>query len=194
MKRGLLCVSLTAAALLSIPSSAAAAEYDTFVGCDDLSENPVPAHVCQIGDFPGAYFESDEDTEYEICVAFPTEEVLCLEEQLAEGGILFVNSITSELEGNHVVSWFVEGVEIGSWSFRMDAPPPPPPPPPPVTSAPAPPAPPVVTSSKPSVACSKAKQRVGQLKSRLRKAASRKQRARIRPKLKAARATVKSAC
>lgn len=193
MERVLLCISLMAAALLSIPSSAAAAEYDTFVGCDDLSESPAPSHVCQIGDFPGAYFESDVDTEYDVCVEFPTEQVLCAEEQFAEAGVLFVNSITTELAGNHFVAWFVEGVEVGSWSFRMDAPPPPPPVVP-APAPPAPPAPPVVVPAKPSVACSKAKQQVGKFKGQLRKATSRKQRARIRAKLRAARATTRNAC
>lgn len=84
VKRVLLCVSLAAVAVLSIPALAGAAEYDAFVSCDDLSENPAPSHVCQIGDFPGAYFESDEDTEYDVCVEFPTGEELCAEEQFAE--------------------------------------------------------------------------------------------------------------
>jgi hypothetical protein len=55
-----------------------------------------------------------------------TAAVFCTEEEFAEAGVLYVNSITSEQEGNHFVSWYVEGVEVGSWAFRLDPPPPPP--------------------------------------------------------------------
>lgn len=181
---------LAAAALLLLPLSASAAEYKTFVGCDDLSPNPIPSHECQIGDFPGAYFESDVETEFEICVEFPDAEILCLDEQLAEAGVLYINSITSEIEGDHFVSWFVEGVEIGSWGFRMNAPAPPPPP---VTPAPASPTPPALAPT-PSAECLKAERRVGQLKNRLKKATGRKQRSRIRAKLRKARAAAKNLC
>jgi hypothetical protein len=188
MKRLLLGVALVAAALLSIPLSASAAEYEMFVGCDDLAENPIPSHVCQVGDLPGVFFESDEETEYEVCVKFPDEEVLCRGEQLAEAGILYVNSIFSEMEGTHLVSWYVGGVEIGSWSFRLDAPPPPPPPAP----APVTPLPSVAPVTPPQ--CLQAQHQVGRLKNRLRSASGRKQRAKIRGKLKSARAKARRLC
>jgi hypothetical protein len=182
---------LAAAVLLSIPLSANAAEYDTFVGCDDLSENPVPSHACQLGDFPGAYFESDVDTEYEVCVEFPTEEVACTEEEPAEAGVLNVNSIFSDLAGEHFVFWFVEGTAVGFWDFRLDPPPPPPAPPKAPTVAVPPPIPPAPTKT---LACLTAEQRVAKLKNRLRKASGRKQKARLRGKLKGARAATRSSC
>lgn len=123
MRRLFIGLVLAAMALLLVPLPASAAEYETFVGCDDLAENPVPSHECQLGDFPGAFFESDVETEYEICIEFPDTEELCLEEQEAEAGVLYVNSIISELEGDHLVTWYVEGVEVGSWAFRLNAPP-----------------------------------------------------------------------
>lgn len=58
-------LALAAVALLSVPSIATAADYKTFVGCDDLAENPIPSHVCQVDDFPGAFFESDSEVEVE---------------------------------------------------------------------------------------------------------------------------------
>jgi hypothetical protein len=60
---------------------------------------------------------------YDVCVEFPVGEALRAEEQLADAGVLFVNSITTNSLGNHPVIWFVEDVEVGSWTFRMDAPP-----------------------------------------------------------------------
>lgn len=196
MKRLLLGFALVAAALLSIPLSASAAEYETFVGCDDFAENPIPSHVCQVGDFPGAFFESDEETEYEVCVEFPNAEEECAEEQVAEAGVLYVNSIFSELEGTHLVSWYVGGAEIGSWAFRLD--PPPPPPSPPAPPAPAPPALPVtpaptVPPSR-SPQCLQAQHRVSNLKKQLRNASGHKQKVKVRGKLKSARAKAKRLC
>jgi hypothetical protein len=194
MKRLLLGFALVAAALLSIPLSASAAEYETFVGCDDFAENPIPSHVCQVGDFPGAFFESDTDVEVETCVELPSEVVLCTEEQeFAEAGILYVLSLPNEEEGNYLASWFVEGVEIGSWAFRLDPPPPPPPPPaPPAPAPPTPPAPTVLPS--PSPQCLKAKQRVSTLKKQLRNADGRKRKTKLRGKLKNARTAARQAC
>jgi hypothetical protein len=190
MKKLFLSLLLAAAASMLIPLSANAAEYEAFVGCDDLAENPIPAHVCQVGDFPGAYFESDVETEYEICVEFPSGEEFCLGEEFAEAGVLYVNSITSEAAGTYFVSWYVEGAEVGSWSFRMDAPPPPPPPT--VIPTPAPVVPPVIAPA-PSTKCLQAQKRVKKLKDRLQKAGL-KQRSNIRAKLKSARAAAKNAC
>src|SRR6476660_5848126 len=143
-KKLLLALVLTVTASLLVPLSASAAEYETFVGCDDLSENPVPAHACLTSDFP-AYFESDVDTEYEVCIETPTEE-LCSEEEPAEGEVLFENSLPHPLPaGNYVVYWYVGNAEVGSWDLRLDPPPPPPPPPPtpqvPTVVVPTPPAP-----------------------------------------------------
>jgi hypothetical protein len=195
MKRLFLALVVAATASLFVPLQASAAEYETFVGCDDLSENPIPSHVCQLGDFPGAYFESDVDVEVELCVEFPNAEELCTENEFAEGGVLYVYSIFSELEGNHLATWYVEGAEVGSWSFRLDPPPPPPSPLPAAPPAPAPaPAPPPAVATGPSPGCSKAKRRVRGLKKRLRNANGRKQKAKIRPKLRSARALERRAC
>jgi hypothetical protein len=195
MKRVLLGLLFAVTAALLAPVAASAATYETFVGCDDFAENPVPAHVCQVGDFPGAFFESDANTEYEVCVEFPTGEVFCSEEELAEAEILYVNSIfgdePSDEPGDYLVGWFVEGAEIGSWAFRLD---PPPPPPPAAPVAVAPPAQPPVIVSTVSVECLKAQRRVGALKGRLRNTKGRSQKAKVRSKLKNARATANRVC
>lgn len=192
MKKLLLGFALVAAASLSIPMSASAAEYETFVGCDDLAASPVPSHVCQIGDFPGAFFESDTDVEVEICVELPSAVVFCTEEEFAEAGILYVLSLPNEEEGDYLASWFVEGVEVGSWAFRLDPPPPPPSPPAPAPPAPAPPPAAVVPVTSPQ--CLQAQHRVSTLKKQLRNASGHKQRVKLRGKLKSARAKAKRLC
>ncbi len=126
-------------------SPANAASYSTFVGCS-VSASAVPSHICHIGDEPGAFFESDTEVEYDVCVDFPGAETICADEQEAEADVLYVNAITTNIPGNHLVTWYVEGIEVASWTFRMDNPPAP--------AAPTPATPPPATapSSKPAVA------------------------------------------
>jgi hypothetical protein len=198
MKKLFFGLMLAGAISLLIPLAASAAEYSAFVGCDDLAEDPVPSHVCLTDDFPAAYFEADEDTEYEVCVEFPSEEFLCEEEQLAEAGVLYLNSITTEEPGDHFVSWYVEEEEVASWDFRVDAPAPPAPNPP-ATVVPAPIVTPVPTiaptpTATPTAACLKAKLRTRKLGSRLRKADDGPAKAKLRGKLRNARAVANTAC
>jgi hypothetical protein len=199
MRRCLFLVLVGAMGMLLVPSIASAAvSYRTFVGCDDLAVEPIPSHTCELGDFPAAYFESSEETEYEVCVEFPNEEVLCAEGQMAEAGVLYENSITSEMEGLHLVAWFVGETEVGSFAFRIDAPEPPPVPPvvvpPPVASAPTPAPVAAVNPAPPSPLCLTAQGQVTKLKGRLRKARTPRQKAKLRKALTAARAFADKSC
>ncbi len=197
MRKLLVGLTMSIAGLLLVPLSASAAEFETFVGCDALSANPVPAEVCVLGDSPGAFFESDTEVEYEVCVELPNGEELCSEEELAEAAVLYVNELPSSQTGNYFVSWWVEGVEVDFWEFRVDSPPPPPPPPPVITSAPAPApviSPPPTVPSGPSAACLKARHRVNKLKSQLRKAEGHKRIVKIRAELRGAQAGIRRAC
>lgn len=129
--------ALALAALALFAPSARAAGYTAYVGCG-LTAQTAPAHVCTVGDEPGAFFESEEDTEYEVCVTFPSAETLCSEEEFAAAETLYVNQIFTNLAGNHLVRWYVEGVEVASWSFRLEAAPTPAPAPSPVAPTPVP--------------------------------------------------------
>jgi hypothetical protein len=185
---GLLLSSIALAAFL--PGSALAAEYNTFVGCDDESAAPVPSHACLLGDHPAAYLEADEETEYEVCVEFPNLEFLCGSALLAEAGILYQDSIETGEAGQLYVYWYLAGTdtEIGFWAYEMQNPPPPAPPPPLSISFSSPPPPP------PSAECLKAQDRVRKLKARLRLANCSCQERKIRPRLRKARAAVKRLC
>jgi hypothetical protein len=194
MKKILLGMVLAIAASLLIPLTASAASYETFVGCDDLSENPVPAHACLTTDFPAAFFASDVDTEYEVCIETPTGAELCLEEEPAVAEVLYANSFPGGLAaGDYFAYWYVGGIEVGSWAFRLDSPPPPPAPPtPPLPAAPAP-SPPAVALG-PSAGCLKAQQLVTRVNKQLKNAAGPKQKAKIRGKLRKAKSTAKRLC
>lgn len=183
---------LLAGVVLALPSSAVAAEYTTYVACS-LSGEAEPAESCQLGDTPGAFFEADEDTEYEVCVEFPGGAYLCAEEQEAEAGVLYVNEITSEVPGLHYVDWYVNEELIATRGFQLLAPPPPVVPP--VTPpAAAPPAPVTPAPVGPSPACKRAKGKVQRLKVKLGNAKGKKAKAKVRPSLKAAKAKKQRLC
>ena len=112
---------LLAAGALSVwaPASASAAAYTHYVACG-VSQNAKPAHVCQKGRKKGAFFRSNNATVfYTVCVRFPTKKSLCAPKQEAVKGTLYVNKITSNIPGRHLVSWFVEGKKVGSFIFTV---------------------------------------------------------------------------
>ncbi|HXS32468.1 MAG TPA: hypothetical protein VN758_01675 [Solirubrobacterales bacterium] len=191
MKKVLLAMVLAIAASLLIPLTASAASYETFVGCDGLSENPVPSHVCLTSDFSAAYFESDVDTNYEVCIETPTGTELCSEEEPAEAEILYEDPFPSKLAaGNYFAYWYVGEIEVGSWAFRLDSPPPPP-----VLTLPAAPAPPPpAVALGPSAGCLKAQHLVTKINKQLKNAAGPKQKAKIRGKLRKAKSAAKRLC
>jgi hypothetical protein len=133
-------------------------------------------------------------------VTFPDAETLCSEEELAEAETLYVNEFTTSDPGNHLVTWYVEGVEVGSWSFRMEPKPVPVPPvvppvTPPAVAAPAPASPPVaVLPAGPRPACVQAEGKVAKLTRKLKAAKVAKRKATLRGELKTARAARAQAC
>jgi hypothetical protein len=207
-------VGILGALVWAPASSSAAPGYVAYVGCSSTASAP-PSHVCLIGEEPGAFFESpEEEVEYEVCVTFPGAETLCTEEpQEAEAGELYVNEITTESPGVHLVRWYVEGVEVAAWSFTMELPPEPevppvttpptttpppstpaPTPPPPATPAPAPKAPKPKPKPHTSAACLKDKRTIKSLEGQFNKAKSSKQRSTIQKALKTARKASAKAC
>jgi hypothetical protein len=111
---------LAASAILAFsPASASAAAYSHYVACG-VSQNAKPSHLCQKKRKKGAFFRSNNATVfYTVCVRFPTKKNLCAPRQEAVQGTLYVNKITSNIPGKHVVSWFVEGKKVGSFAFRV---------------------------------------------------------------------------
>jgi hypothetical protein len=112
---------VSVAALLGslIPASASAAAFDHYVACG-LSQNAKRAHLCQPKRDKGAFFRSNNATVfYSVCVKFPNKKSLCKNKQEAVQGTLYVNPITSNIPGKHLVSWFVDGKKVGSFSFQV---------------------------------------------------------------------------
>jgi hypothetical protein len=103
-------------------ATSASAQGDAFrhyVACG-LSQNAKPAHVCQKARKKGAFFRSNRaDVFYTVCVRFPTGKNLCAPEQEAVQGTLYVNKITSNIPGEHRVTWFVKGKQVGLFTFLV---------------------------------------------------------------------------
>jgi ABC-type sugar transport system substrate-binding protein len=103
------------------PASAGAAAYKHYVACG-LSQKAKPSHVCQKPRKKGAFFQSNRaDVFYTVCVKFPTKKNLCAPKQEAVKGTLYVNKITSNIPGEHRVTWFVQGKRVGVFNFFVPA-------------------------------------------------------------------------
>jgi dipeptidase len=101
------------------PAAAQGAAFKHYVACG-LSQNAKPSHVCQKARPKGAFFQSNgADVFYSVCVKFPGKKSLCRPKQEAKQGQLYVNKITSNIPGEHKVTWFVEGKQVGSFVFRV---------------------------------------------------------------------------
>ncbi len=192
---GLTLAAVLAAAAISLlaPLGAGAAPstatLDLYVGCS-TAPSAAPAHVCPLGEQPGAFLESTGELEYEVCVTFPSTNTLCPKPQVAKPGVLYVNPISTSQPGEHVVRWYVGGGEVASWSFVVE--PAPVPPAPPVT--PTPPAPPAEVEPAITRACGGARARTRRLQIQLRRTTGPRQRRRLRSRLRSARKTAGRAC
>ncbi len=103
----------------AVPAAAEAAAYKRYVGCG-VSRNAEPSHKCPSRSKKGAFFKSNRaNVTYTVCVRFPTRRNLCAKAQKAEQGTLYVNKITSTIEGRHAVTWFVKGKRVGRFIFRV---------------------------------------------------------------------------
>lgn len=70
-------------------ASAEAPGINAYVGCGQ-TRSAKPAHVCQIGETPGLFFESTTETTYDVCLTTPYSSP-CALEQHAAAGVLYVN-------------------------------------------------------------------------------------------------------
>jgi hypothetical protein len=116
-----LVAAMLAIALLAsaAPATAGAAAYRHYVACG-VSQNAKPAHKCPKKAKKGAFFRSVKaDVNYSVCVKFPTGKNICAKAQPATQGTLYVNKITSNIPGKHLVSWFVEGKRVGAFAFMV---------------------------------------------------------------------------
>jgi hypothetical protein len=189
MKRLVLGLTLVAFAVALIPGTAWAAPSPGFVGCDETAETPQPSHKCLTTDSPAAYFKSPEEVEYEACLYEGVVELTCGPPTLAEADTLSQNSLEAPA-GAYEVVWFVAGTaeELAEWAITIEEPAPPAPPVLPVV-------PPVVAPVLPTVntECLAAQKRVARLKARVKKAHG-EQKAKLKSKLRKARAAATAAC
>ena len=80
--------------------------YIAYVACG-TSPYAARANSCPHRSRVGAFFKASEETEYEVCVRFPTGRRLCSGTELAEAHTLYVNKITTNIVGSHIVTWYL---------------------------------------------------------------------------------------
>jgi Excalibur calcium-binding domain len=80
--------------------------YTAYVACG-TSQYAHRAYSCPHRSRVGAFFRSSQETEYQVCVRFPTGRRLCSAYEIAIAGTLYVNKITTNIVGRHTVTWYL---------------------------------------------------------------------------------------
>jgi hypothetical protein len=106
-------------AVTSTRASAAEAGYQAYVACEMNATAP-RATSCQLGDHLSAFFEATQETEYVICVRFPSGKTKCSGSEVVPPGALFANRIYSTELGTEHVTWLVDERVVAEWSVRVD--------------------------------------------------------------------------
>lgn len=88
-----------------------------YVACG-LSQSAPPANECPHRSKVGAFFRANRELHYTVCVTFPTRRRLCNREQLAQAGVLYVNSVTTNTVGWHKVVWTIKGRRLVRYFWR----------------------------------------------------------------------------
>jgi hypothetical protein len=96
--------------------------YTTYVACS-VKTTAKPAHECKVSDPKAAFFRSAKhDATYKVCVKFPGKKKrLCASDQQADKGKTKVVTITTAKVGRHKAWWYVDGTQVGTWSFDVVA-------------------------------------------------------------------------
>jgi hypothetical protein len=98
------------------PAPVARPQVRAYVACG-TGTNARPAHWCFPGK-AGAFFRSNFNTRYSVCVVYPTRRRQCARNQFADAGVLYVNAIRTNLLGQHKVIWTVAGNQVVKY-FRI---------------------------------------------------------------------------
>jgi hypothetical protein len=98
-----------------LPSGSGDPNYLVYGGCGTDIDTP-PAHLCHKGDRIGAFFRSNAaDVTYDVCVRHRRHGGGCAYGQAASKGVLYVSNLSVGVPEPTVISWKVNGGEIGTW-------------------------------------------------------------------------------
>jgi hypothetical protein len=92
-------------------------QLTAYIACG-LSQYAAPARECPHRGKVGAFFKSNREILYTICITFPGGRRLCAYEQLAQAGTLYVNKVTTSTTGRHKVVWFAAGQRVVRYLWR----------------------------------------------------------------------------
>lgn len=103
------------------PSGSGDPNYLVYGGCGTDIDTP-PAHLCHRGDRVGAFFRNNAaDVTYDVCVDHRRNGHGggCAYGQAASKGVLYVNDLNAGIPELTVISWRVNGGEIGRWQLDV---------------------------------------------------------------------------
>jgi hypothetical protein len=98
--------------VISPRASAAEGQYEAYVGCK-MNHTAPEATSCQMGDHVSAFIRAGQETEYVICVQFPSGKVKCSDPEVA-------NHIYSTELGTEHVTWLVDEQVVAEWSVQVE--------------------------------------------------------------------------
>jgi len=104
-----------------LPSGSGDPDYLVYGGCGTDIDTP-PAHLCHRGDRVGAFFRSNAaDVTYDVCVDHRRNGHGggCAYAQAASKGVLYVNDLNAGIPELTVISWRINGGEIGRWQLDV---------------------------------------------------------------------------
>jgi hypothetical protein len=115
-----LLVALTVIGLfVSLDASAAEVEYEAYVACG-MGHTAPAATSCQEGDHVSAYLRASHETEYVLCVQFPSGELKCADPEVIPADTVYANRIFSTELGTDHVTWLVGGKVVAESSVRLE--------------------------------------------------------------------------
>jgi hypothetical protein len=100
-------------------ASAAEAGYEAYVGCK-MNHTAPEATSCQIGDRVSAFLRADQETEYVVCVQFPSGKTKCSDPEVIPAHVLYANRVYSTEPGTELVTWEVDEKVVAEWSVRLE--------------------------------------------------------------------------
>ena len=105
--------------VISPRASAAEGQYETYVACE-MNHTAPKASSCQIGDHVSAFIQVGQETDYVICVQFPSGQDKCSDPKTIPAHVLYANRIYSTEPGTEHVTWLVDEKVVAESSVRVE--------------------------------------------------------------------------
>jgi hypothetical protein len=106
---------------LSLPSTAQAKRFGTYVACNPARQQADPDRTCYIGDLVGAVFRAfrKESVDYRVCMREPNGRKRCKNRETGERGRRSRVGFIPRRLGVHVFTWKIQGQLVDRDRIRL---------------------------------------------------------------------------